>query len=320
MRQKHVLRKDEKLTSLMQYRIFGTNIDSELEFPHWPKRVETSHAESNPVAIRLGSISRDWDDKIRPGAWYHVEPNHVFIRIDDVGRFLISDGCTVVYEAEGSNCNDAWLYVEGVITGALLHQRKIWPLHGCAVLKPNGAVAAFVGPRGIGKSTLLYELQRLDFPFLADDIVAITIDERNVPWVHPGFPQGKLCLDAVERFGLKIESLRSIGTPGKEKFSVPLHSPFVDSPKRLDEVFLLTQSESADIQCETIKGLQKLRLLSENTYRLEFVSNPMDFDLLFRNITCIAPHIEVSMVRRPSNGNSVEDLARFIISKWEATN
>ncbi len=267
-----------------RYKVYGLVIESELVFPHWPSVHEHESSLEADVVIKLGDIPRDWSERTPSESWYLVEQNHAFMRIQNVGRFLISHGNSILYDPCGQCPDDAWLYVEGAITGALLHQRHIWPLHGCTVLKPDGFVAAFVGQRGIGKSTLLFELHQRGLRVVADDIAAITFDSEPYPLVHPGFPQGKLCMDAVESFGLDASQLRPLQNLVQDKFAVKYEREFVSTPCRLNEVYVLERHEGQGLECREFSGLEKLRQLSDNTYRLELLSATDDYERLFKNI------------------------------------
>lgn len=294
------------------YNIFGLVIESELPFPHWPKHSTGSEPH---VFIKHGTISREWDQRTPSERWYLVDGNQVFIRINAVGRFLISNGDSVIFEPGGNSPHEAWLYVEGVITGAILHQRRIWPLHGSAVLRPDGCVAAFIGQRGIGKSTLLFELQNRGHAVVADDIAAITFDSSGQPIVHPGFPQGKLCVDAVENFGLDVNQLNPLLT-SQNKFAVKFEKLFSQTQRPLAEIFVLERTDSVSLECHELAGLDKLRQLSDNTYRLELLSTDEDYQQLFKNILNATKYLHAYALRRPAEGNSVRELANLIEERW----
>lgn len=303
--------------SVELYKIYGLTVESELAFPHWPGIVEFRNGFSPDLTIKIGAIDNGWNSRTPAGQWYLVEREHVFIKIENVGRFLISNGDCVVYEPVGDGIEDAWLYVEGAITGAILHQRRIWPLHGSAVLKPDGQIAAFVGQRGIGKSTLLFELQNRGYSVVADDIVAIDFDREGRPMVHPGFPQGKLCSDAVENFGLDVSQLRPLRNSVGNKFAVKYERDFVDTQRQLSEVYVLERHGDQGLRFRELVGLEKLRQLSDNTYRLELLATAEDYQRLFRNILTASNHMRTYRLERPAEGNSVRELASFLDDRWK---
>ncbi len=299
---------------LSRYTIYGLTVKSELSFPHWPS--SPTLATECDVTIKFGRIDESWNQRTPEDTWLLVDDQDIFVRINDVGQFLISRGESVVYQPSGANVAEAWLYVEGVITGALLHQRQIWPLHASAVVNPFGTVTAFIGQRGVGKSTLLFELLRRQHPLVADDIAAITLDKQGRPTVYPGFPQGKLCVDAAENFGLNVAELAPIRNPERQKVAVPYSASFSQIPRSLSEVYLLERGVGETVNCTELKGIEKLRQLSDNTYRLELLAGDKDFQRLFRNITQASQHVKAFRLSRPSEGNTVQELANLVEQRW----
>src|SRR6185436_17962029 len=59
------------------------------------------------------------------------------------------------------------------VTGAVLQQRGLLPLHASALLLGAGAIA-LLGPSRAGKSTLAAALARRGHPVLADDVVPVS--------------------------------------------------------------------------------------------------------------------------------------------------
>ena len=83
---------------------------------------------------------------------------------------------------------------------ALLLQRGLLPLHGCAI-EVDGGAAVFVGRSGCGKSTLAGALRQRGYRVLADDICVISFSAAGEPMVLAAFPQLKLWADALKNLG-----------------------------------------------------------------------------------------------------------------------
>ena len=70
--------------------------------------------------------------------------------------------------------------------GAILMQRKVFPLHGSAIAI-NGKAYAFVGDSGAGKSTLASAFLNKGYQLLSDDVIAVSLsqDENIHLLLHP---------------------------------------------------------------------------------------------------------------------------------------
>ena len=98
------------------------------------------------------------------------------------------------------------LFLLGTSFGALLMQRGILPLHGSAMVV-NGRGVVFTGMSGAGKSSLLAAFRKKGYPFLTDDVVAVTVDTAGTAWIHPSYPQQKLWRDSTKAVGVDTDSL-----------------------------------------------------------------------------------------------------------------
>lgn len=135
------------------YRAFGLNIASTLALPELA-RVPTSPTSSADLAIE-----HVVDDKA-PGLEAFDQGYSVFdgdgIRfcVAAAGRYDIAGGSRItVYPHSDAAPSDVRLFLLGSAMGAVLHQRRILPLHASAIVH-RGGVVAFCAPPGGGKSTL----------------------------------------------------------------------------------------------------------------------------------------------------------------------
>ena len=105
----------------------------------------------------------------------------------------------------------------GPVFGWLLERRGLFVLHASGIAL-NGSCVAFLGDKMAGKSTTAAAFLRRGARLVTDDLLAVTIAERDEPIVHPAFAQLKLADDAADE----------ISVPGSQ----PLPLVFDGFPKR----------------------------------------------------------------------------------------
>ena len=165
------------------------------------------------------------------------------------------------------------LFLLGSAFAALLQQRGLLPLHGCAV-EVNGGAVVFVGPSGCGKSTLAGALRQRGYRVLADDVSVISFSPAGAPIVLAAYPQLKLWTDALKIFGKNPEDLPRVKA-GLEKYGLPLKEGFATNASPLKRVYELSVGNSQDPEIITLKGLDKLAVLMRHTYRLQFLAGTL---------------------------------------------
>src|SRR5690625_2580817 len=147
-------------------------------------------------------------------------------QIEAVAIYLVKNGNEIfVSPFADAEVDQIRLYILGTCMGAILLQRRILPLHGSAVAI-DGKAYAVVGNSGAGKSTLASAFLNRGYQLLSDDVIPVTLSDEGIPIVTPAYPQQKLWLKSLERFGMSSDHLRPI--IGREtKFAVPVSTQFV---------------------------------------------------------------------------------------------
>jgi hypothetical protein len=146
----------------------------------------------------------------------------------------------------------------GPVLAILLHQRGELVLHGSAVACDAGAVG-FLGAKGRGKSTLAASLYARGHTLVSDDVLVVTAgaaDERiegdrlggrRKMMLQPGFPQLKLCPDAVSScLRTDPDTLTRI-VPGGVKVAYPTRPRFATRPVPLLGIFVVDDGEQPGI-------------------------------------------------------------------------
>jgi hypothetical protein len=220
----------------------------------------------------------------------------------------------IIERVPGAQDNEVRLFLLGSAFGALLQQRGLLPLHGCAV-EINGGAAVFVGPSGCGKSTLAGALRQRGYRVMADDVCVISFSPTDAPLVISAYPQLKLWADALKIMGENTEDLPRV-TAGLEKYRLPLGEGFSNNSSPLQRVYELAVSNSQDLELTTLRGLDKLAVLLRHTYRLQFLAGTSGKKRNFEQCGQAARHCQVSRLVRPEYPFRLEELADLVEKDW----
>lgn len=139
----------------------------------------------------------------------------VLIRIPGILGFLVRDGCHLTLNhdcAAGTGVIETFLF--SAVTGAVLHQRGVLPLHASCVMIGDVAVA-MTGVSGRGKSTLAGIMSMRGHAVVTDDVCPVTMLNGRA-LIAPGPPRIRLWPDASGLLGLSHAGLEP-GRPDHPK-------------------------------------------------------------------------------------------------------
>ena len=187
------------------YILFGLAIKSDIVLPATP--LSTLPPNHTPdVTIEYGVSPLSLENPVIANAFHQAKTDEFLLLVPGVARYHIYAGRHITVTPEpGAGKEDILLFLMGSSMGALLHQRHVLVLHAGAIAAKGGAIL-FTGPSGIGKSTLTAALHQRGYPFLADDICAISLTGPE-PAVICGFPRLKLWEDTMARLRTATEGL-----------------------------------------------------------------------------------------------------------------
>ncbi len=107
--------------------------------------------------------------------WLNIGPKEFFMKIKGVGSFYACDGDYVeIAPVKGVTNNFVELYLNGSVYGAILHQRKMLPLHGSS-FETEGRGVMLCGESGAGKSSLTTSFCLNGAGFLTDDVSPVIL-------------------------------------------------------------------------------------------------------------------------------------------------
>jgi hypothetical protein len=225
--------------------------------------------------------------------------------IAGIARYRCRSGSEIVVEAvAGVPERNVRLYLLGSVMGLLLHQRGMLPLHGNAIVIDRGAYV-FIGPSGIGKSTLAAWFHDRAYPVLADDVALVRF-EGTQALVEPGLSRLRLWRDAVVATGRAADGYpRSyMGDDSWEKFDIPLEVHGL-GPMPLRAVVLLGESDK--VGWERLTGVQAVDALLANTYRGSYLDGETSLQRNLETCLRLVRSIPVMSWQRPRAWSAMDE-------------
>jgi hypothetical protein len=297
------------------YKAFHLHFETPFECPELlpigKEEVETLER----VVVRLGRVPEHLDHAVQQWQVFESNENEVLLKIEGVANFLIRNGNEIVIEKEdGCSEETLRLYLFGSAVGALLQQRGYLTLHASAIKTDKGAVL-FAGDSGAGKSTTLQEFLRRGYQKLSDDTIALYYDEtRGEVICLPSYPQSKIWQKTADLFDHDTTQLRQLH-PEMDKYALSTREHFYDHVLPLHAIYLLQVSDEAEeVVLEEVRGMDKFKVVNDNTYR-----NIYSYKLPYRQEHFrIASHISqfhhVIHVMRPNDQLTLSELCNMIVN------
>ncbi len=283
-------------------RAYGLTIASDITL-HGPRACAV---DTPDISIALGAVPERLTLIETETVHWQANARELLLHVPRVGRFHVSDGCSIVYEPMRRALPEAVSpFLMGSCLGAILHQRGLPVLHAAAVAAGNRCFA-ICGKSGTGKSTTASWLVRHGAKMMSDDLAVFSATDP--PLVEPGFPQTKLTEEALDRLGLDPAGFRCLDDE-RGKFIVPHHDACLGARRRLGGLFVL---ERANIDAPTITqltGATAMRALVKHTYRRHYVVRSRSADY-FARWGEVARRTPIWQVTRPRGVDSTD----FVVS------
>ena len=285
------------------HQAFGLQIASCLPLPAFLE----SDGDQCDVTIRYGAAPEELPEAVWKGVRFQAAPGRLLLIVDDVARYLVRDGREIVIDrAPGATDDDVRLFLQGSAFGALLQQRGLLALHASAIAVGEGAVV-FMGPSGIGKSTLATAFHQRGYTVLTDDVCVVDFDAGGAPVVVPAYPQLKLWRDALEKLELDPSVLPRI-RPKLEKRALPVREAFRTTPRPLRRLYMLDRSNEPEIHLTSLQGSDKFLAIQAFTYRVQFLEALARKVDHFRQAGALAAACPVVRVSRPAKPYLLDEL------------
>ena len=283
------------------YAAFGLRIRSALALPELVEAKEASDA-----SICFGNVDLP-PEADAAEVYVRASDQEVLLLFREVGAFLIREGHQVIV-SPAPGYDERWLrhVTLGPSLAVLLHQRGRLALHASAVAVAEGAVA-FVGERGIGKSTTAALMCTRGHRLVADDVTAIEVGAGH-PMVHPAYPLLKLWPEVASFLRHNPEELPRI-FPDSEKRARREVYGFSLAPLPLSRIYVLAQGETQEI--EPLGFQEALIELVRHSYGRRFLYTVEDPSHFLR-CSDVVKSVTVRRLKGPRSLAVLPELARLV--------
>lgn len=292
------------------YQAFGLNISSQFAIP-----MLTPAGDGSDLLIKIGKVDSLPGKILFENKDYQIGNRQFLFRVPELAEFLVSDGrCITVNPFSTDRFADIYVYVLGSCLGAALYQRGNVCLHGSAVKIGEKAIL-ITGDSGSGKSTLSSVFCGLGYPFLTDD-VALIREIKGKIFVYPSYPHKKLWQDAIENLHLHNHDLKRYRILNdEEKYSIKFSEYFWGSPLELSHIYELIISAGDVLEIRQKSGIEKMEVLTRNTYRSFLIKFNGLSKYYFDLCTSIIGQADIFEILRPCGNMTQEQIAAKILHK-----
>ena len=251
------------------------------------------------VRIEITTIKKEVATPLYDDGFFRLNQNEFSMDVENVGWFYAANGkyISMVLNPKATQENIE-LYLNGSTYGAILHQRKIMPMHAsCFVFNNKGIMLC--GESGAGKSSLTAAMVFDGNAFLTDDVTPILLsDEELFIWTLSD--RIKLWEDSLLQLNKEKKGLSRID-PETDKFYFPIAS-YKNSTFPLNHIFLISFHEKSEIKFQKLTGAEKVTALRNEIYRLEYLHGmPENEVFYFKKLVEMCKSIQVTKLLRPKN-------------------
>jgi len=254
-----------------------------------PADVQIHLDETFPELDRLLATQQVWYSSAQVD-----EQGHPSLRISTLAdgayfRLAFVDGSEFVVDRDGAEVWGTWAdalppdertsYLLDLVLSFVLCVRGVACLHASAISIGDRAVA-FVGPEGVGKSTIATAFAMRGYPVVADDMLALTSSNRGF-LAQPGYPWLRVRLSALSVLSHAGFSLPPL-SPTENGFYFDLHLTqegfkFERRTLPLAAIYFLSEpvNDVLETGIEPISASDALMTLVANTWAARVLNPPM---------------------------------------------
>lgn len=242
------------------------------------------------------------------------------LRAEGEHYFLYRPGEGVtVHRGADADASEESLWLNGSVYAAVASMNGLLPIHASAVAH-NGAVFAFTGPAGAGKSTLAAALGRHGLPMFCDDTLVLDLADPDRVMCLPGHKRLKLRPDAFDLTGAVREE--KVSRTYDKYFAVPAGGTVGTSLPMAELLFLETGPDPAIAR---VSGSQRFERMQDDHQTSWLFAAARKFDRAeqFSHRARLARQIHMARFERPLDTGRFEEgvalMAEYITTSNRST-
>lgn len=291
------------------YRISGLELRSELPLA---EMIAADTSVASDIEFRRSAVAASLESPLRKGPDWELTESQFLFWVEDLGRFLVSNGHTIDVELrDGADPLEASPFLTGLGLSALLLQRGGLSLHASAVSRDGGAIA-LCGESGAGKSTLAAALCQAGWDFVSDDVCHIERLADGRPVVWPDGRRFKLFEQSIETLALEHRRGREVRAGLGKHYVTPSSQP--TTAITLDAIYALRYHDEPDTSCVRLSPLNASQLLLTESH-CRFVARAIARSRNHLEVSAaIASRVPVFLLKRPRGLSGIEHTVRALNS------
>ena len=264
------------------------------------------------MQFKFPLIKKEVEKPLYDDGFFRLNQNEFSMDVENVGWFYASGGnyISMVLNPAATQASIE-LYLNGSTYGAILHQRKIMPIHGSCFIYNNKGIM-LCGESGAGKSSLTASFCHNGSTFLTDDVTPILFSE-GLSFILPLSDRIKLWEDSLNQLKLEKGDLAQI-YQDYQKFYLPVDSN-ISEPYPLHLVFIIEKYENGEIKFQELQGIERFTALRNEIYRWEYLQGMKASEASYLNdLITISNLVKVIKVFRPEK-IEIETLRAILAKK-----
>ena len=241
-------------------------------------------------------------DNPLPQTTWQMKENEFLLRGEGDHYFFYRAGEGItIHRGNSVDLSEESLWLNGTVYAAIASMNGLLPIHASAVAF-EGAVFAFTGPAGAGKSTLVAALGQHGLPMFCDDTLVLDLSSPDQVMCLPGHKRLKLRPDALELTSAAREEKVS-RTYGKY-YAAPVAGTIATALPIAELIFL---EDGLDPAIDRLSGAERFLRMEDDHQTARLFESARRFDRAeqFSHRSRLAQQIAMARFVRPC------DVARF---------